>query len=302
MTRYATIDVGSNSALIHVAERRGDGSFEVLADRSEVCRLGEGLRASGRFSPEAMDRTAAALGSFMALARQHEVSEIAAVGTMALRNAANAAAFVERMRAELGLEIQVIEGEEEARLSFLAVRSGLAAAPRKLAIFDVGGGSTEFIFGSAGRIEDKFSLDVGALRLTEQYLDSDPVAAERVAALLTDLDAELGRLQASPETLVGMGGAITNMAAVYHGMTSYDPSIIQGTELRRDEIERQVALYTRLPIAGRRQLPGLQPKRADTILAGAAIVATVMRRLGTDRVIVSDRGLRHGLLADRFGG
>jgi len=302
MTRYATVDVGSNSVLIHVAERQPDGAWRVVADRAELTALGEGLRATGSFSEPAMERTAAALVEFVRLARSHGVDQIAAVGTMALRTAANTPEFLARVLAEAGLTVEVIPGEEEARLSFLALTSGLERGAGRVAAFDVGGGSTEFIFGDRERIELRYSLDVGALRLTEEHLRSDPVTPDELDALERALAGELSGIRTLPfDTLVGMGGAITNMTAVMHGLERYDPDRVQGSVLTRGEMARQVELYRSLTVAERRGIVGLQPKRAPTILAGAAIVSAVMRHLDMDEVTVSDRGIRHGLMADRFG-
>lgn len=299
--RYATIDVGSNSVLIHVAERQADGTFKAIADRAELSRLGDGLQATGVFSAEAMDRTAAALGAFVELAQANEVADTVAVGTMALRTAKNAPQFLERVEAEVGLRVEVIPGEEEARLSYMAARSAITGA-KQVAIFDVGGGSTEFIFGSGDQIARKFSLNIGALRLTEEYCKSDPVTPDEQRQLMAYLEEAFAELTPGDfDGLVGMGGAITNMAAVKHEMVKYDPDVIQGCQLTVGEMERQLELYRGRTVAQRRELAGLQPKRADTILAGAAIVTTVMRKLGVDTVTVSDRGVRHGLMVDRFG-
>jgi exopolyphosphatase/guanosine-5'-triphosphate,3'-diphosphate pyrophosphatase len=170
-------------------------------------------------------------------------------------------------------------------------------------VFDTGGGSTEFTFGEGTRVLDRFSLDVGAVRFAERFrLDraaSPAVLADAVAAISADLTALEGRGQ--PDDLVGMGGTITNLTAVSLSLTSYDPDAVQGAVLERDEIERQIELYRSRDAEARRSITGLQPKRSEVILAGACIVATVMDELSRESLIVSDRGLRHGLMIDRFG-
>ena len=296
---YAVIDMGTNSLKMHVAEV-ADGRTTVLGDFTEVTRLGEGLHETGRLAPEALVRNAEAVCAFARRAREMGAEEIVAVGTMALRTAANADDFVALVRERCGLDVEIIPGEEEARLAYLAVLSGLGTAEGTVCVFDTGGGSTEFIFGRGEEIVERFSLDVGSRRPTEQFCKSDPVTPEELQELLAYLDGELSRLHGPVDVLVGMGGTVTSLGAVHHMMEVYDPDVIQGSRLTRAEVERQLEMYRSLTVAERREVVGLMPKRADVILAGAAIVLTVMRRLGADSLVISDRGLRHGLFYDRF--
>ena len=172
-----------------------------------------------------------------------------------------------------------------------------------LVVFDTGGGSTEFTFGQGPEVEEHFSLAVGAVGYTERYGlagSVDPgVLDEALAAIAADLSRIDGR--PPPDVLVGMGGAVTNITAVMLGLATYDPDAVQGAALDRAEINRQIELYRSRDAEARRAIVGLQPKRADVILAGACIVRTVMEKLGRQTLTVSDRGLRHGLLVDRFG-
>ena len=303
MSRFATIDVGSNSVLIHIAERLQDNTFKVLDDKSELSRLGEGLQTTGIISEEACNRTVKALAEFKKMAEDNQVQQIAAVGTMCLRNASNSGAFIKRVKDECGIEIEVVSGEEEARLAFMAVKSGLSNDMENIVIFDVGGGSTEFIFGSGKNIDDKFSLNIGAIRLTEQFLTSDPVIENELSNLLSYLDGAFSKISDSKScgVLVGIGGTITNMAAVKHEMRNYDPDRIRKTILSTKDVSKQLELYKSLTINQRQEIPGLQPKRADVILAGAAIVKVVMDKLNLKTSSISDRGIRHGIMADRFG-
>jgi exopolyphosphatase/guanosine-5'-triphosphate,3'-diphosphate pyrophosphatase len=169
-------------------------------------------------------------------------------------------------------------------------------------VFDTGGGSSQFTFGHADRVDARFSLDVGAVRFTEQYGLGGVVSDAVLAAALGAIAADLARLDGrpSPEVLIAMGGAVTNLAAVKHGLARYDPDIVQGTVLDRTEIDRQIELYRARTADERRAIVGLQPQRGDIILAGACIVRTVISKLGKDSITVSDRGLRHGVLVDRF--
>jgi exopolyphosphatase/guanosine-5'-triphosphate,3'-diphosphate pyrophosphatase len=182
------------------------------------------------------------------------------------------------------------------------VRSGLPLAKGSLVVFDSGGGSSQFTFGEGDLVSERFSVNVGAVRYTERYgLDgavSGDVLRDAMNAIAGDLSRIAGR--ARPETLVAMGGAVTNLTAVSYSMARYDPDKIQGTVLERAEIDRQIELYRTTPRDTRAAIVGLQPKRADVILAGACIVRTVMELLGKGELTVSDRGLRHGLLVERF--
>ncbi len=303
MPRYAVIDVGTNSVKFNVSEKAGDGTWRTVVDRAEITRLGEGLEKTGEISSEAMERTVSAIAAMATEARDKGVTEIAAVGTMGMRTARNSQDFIDAVQQRCGVRIEVIPGEEEGRLAYLAVKSGLGLEKGSLAIFDTGGGSTQFTFGRGSAVEEQFSLNVGAVRFTEQFRLGGVVSAEQLRAALDAISAGLVRIdnRPSPDALVGMGGAITNMAAVKHGLAKYDPDIVQGSVIERAEIERQIELYRSRSLDDRRQIVGLQPKRADVILAGACIVKTVMDKLSKDSLSVSDRGLRHGLLIDRFG-
>jgi len=170
-------------------------------------------------------------------------------------------------------------------------------------VFDTGGGSTEFTFGRGQKVEEHFSLDVGAVPYTERFGLAGAVAPGALDDARAAISADLVRLDGRPppDALVGMGGAVTNLTAVKLGLATYDPDRVQGADLDRAEIDRQIERYRSRDAEARRTIVGLQPKRADVILAGACIVRTVMDKLGQQTLTVSDRGLRHGLLVDRFG-
>jgi exopolyphosphatase / guanosine-5'-triphosphate,3'-diphosphate pyrophosphatase len=301
--RYAVIDVGTNSVKFHIGEHSADGERRTIVDRAEVTRLGEGLDETGELWDEAMVRTIEAIAGMVEAAQRNGVEAIAAVGTAGLRIAANSAEFVEAVRERAGVEIEVISAEEEARLAYLAAKASLRFGSGSLTVFDTGGGSTEFTFGHVDRVQEQFSVNVGAVRLTEHYgldraIEEDTLASgfDAIAEELSVLDG-----RTTPDDLVGMGGAVTNLAAVKLQLETYDPDAVQGTALDRDEVDRQIELYRTRDAEERRSIVGLQPKRAEIILAGACIVRTVLDKLGRDSLTVSDRGLRHGLLVERFG-
>lgn len=303
MARFAVIDIGTNSIKFHIGERKDDGTWGVVLDRADLTRLGETLQATGEIGPEAMERNVAAIAGMVAEAAKEGAGAVAAVGTMALRTARNSKQFIDRVRERCGLAIEVIPGEEESRLSYLAVKSGVGLSDGSMVIFDTGGGSTEFVFGKGTAVLDRFSLNVGALRFTESYGLGDVVTPERLKEAMDAVGKDLERLDAAatPDALVGMGGTVTNIAGVRHRLAKYDPDIVQGSTIDKWEIDRQIELYRSRSVEDRRHVIGLQPKRADVILAGLCIVHTIMEKLHKDIFTVSDRGLRHGLLVDRFG-
>jgi exopolyphosphatase/guanosine-5'-triphosphate,3'-diphosphate pyrophosphatase len=301
--RYAVIDVGTSSVKFHIGERNGSGRWRTIVDRSEVTRLGQGLDESGRLSAEAIERTAEAIAGMSEEAKQKRVISTAAVGTAGLRIAPNADELIDAVQARSGVHVEVIPPEQEARLAYLAARAGLELEPGSLVVFDTGGGSSQFTFGDGDRVDEQFSVNVGAARFTERYGLAGVVGEDVVAEVLAEIAADLERLEGRPvpATLVGMGGAVTNLAAVKRALATYDPDVVQGTRLDREDVERQVELYRTRTSEERRKIVGLQPRRAEIILAGACIVRTVLTNLGAEWLLVSDRGLRHGLLVERFG-
>ena len=210
---------------------------------------------------------------------------------------------VAAIAARTGVRIEVISGEDEGRLAYLGARSGLGAFEGSLVVFDTGGGSSQFTFGSGSRVDERFSVEVGAVKYTERFHLDQVVSPESLRDAIAAISADLARLDGrpSPDQLVAMGGVVTNITAVKHRLARYDPTVVQGTVLDRAEIERQIELYRSQDATSRRTIVGLQPKREEVILAGACIVRTVMEKLGKETLTVSDRGLRHGVLAERFG-
>jgi len=301
--RFAVIDIGTNSVKLHVGERRVGDVWRTIVDRAEVTRLGEGLREAGTLQPEPVRRTVEAIVDMVGEARRAGAAEVAAVGTAGMRIASNSADLVAAVQERCGVGIEVISGEEEARLAYVAATSELDVGTGALAVFDTGGGSTEFTFGRAGRVEERFSLDVGAAPITELFGLAAPVSEEHLDAAFDAIAAQLDRLDGrpTPSKLVGMGGALTNLAAVRHGLATYDSDVVHGTVLDRAEIDRQITLYRTRTADERREIVGLQPGRAEVILAGACIVRRVLGKLSCDELTVSDRGLRHGLILERFG-
>ena len=301
--RCAVIDIGTNSVKLHVGERRAGNVWQTVSDRAVVTRLGEGLDEHRLLQTEPMQRTADAVVEMVEESRRLGAAEIAAVATAGMRIATNSAELIEAVSDRCGVGIEVISGEEEARLAYLAATSELDIGQRSSVVFDTGGGSTEFTFGRAGHVEERFSIDVGAAPYTERFGLDGVVSDEGLAEARQVIAAELSQLDGRPRpnALVGMGGALTNLAAVQHELAAYDSEIVHGTVLDREEIDRQIELYRSRPADERRAIVGLQPARATVILAGALIVRTVLGKLDCSELTVCDRGLRHGVLVERFG-
>jgi exopolyphosphatase/guanosine-5'-triphosphate,3'-diphosphate pyrophosphatase len=303
LPRYAVIDVGTNSVKFHIGERQVDGTWRTVVDRAEITRMGEGLGSGGTVAPAALERTIEAIKGMAEQAKKERAVAIGAVATAWVRAASDRDHVLAAIRERTGVDVEEISGEEEARLAYAAVSVGLATDAGHVVVFDTGGGSTQFTFGHDGRIDERYSLPLGAVAYTERFGLAGVTSAETLAEVLATMSTDFASLdgRAKPDALVAMGGAVTNMAAVKHGLAIYDPAVIQGTVLDLDAIDREIELYRSRDADARRTIVGLQPKRAEVILAGACIVRTVMDKLGQTSLTVSDFGLRHGVLAERFG-
>lgn len=301
--RAAVIDIGTNSVKLHVGERTAAGEWRVLADRAVVVRLGEGLQATGALAPAAIARAEDAVCDMAREARRAGVPGIVAVGTAGLRMATNREAFIGAVRERCGVTVEVITGDEESRLGYLAAIGAAGPHPRgTVVVVETGGGSSQFTAGDGDRVLERFSLDLGAVRLAEEHGLQGPVGPDVLARARASASSALGRLDLLPRpgVLVGMGGALTNLAAVMHGLAEYDSAVIEGTVLDRAEIDRQIERYRTMTADERRGVVGLQAGRAEVILAGAVIVGAILDALDRESVVVTDRGLRHALAEERL--
>lgn len=300
--RSAFIDVGTNTLLCLIAELRDTGRFRVLDDLAEITRLGQGVDRTGEIGTAGEQRSLEVLRFYRDRCKDLGVEEIIAVGTSALRDARNGADVCARFRDQLGFEIQIITGDQEAAYSFLAVQRGLDLSGQELLVIDVGGGSTEFIRGSEIGVSQALSLNLGSVRLTERFIHSDPVRADEMATIVATIDRELlpVRDQLIQEqgllTLVGIAATFTTLAAVEKKLARYSHSEVHGSTLTIEQVRRQLRLYAEKTVAERRTVIGLEPKRADVIFAGACLIERIMSLFHADQVIVSDQGVRYGLL------
>ena len=302
--RYAVIDIGTNSVKFLLAERHETGRWKTLLDLAEVTRLGEGVAATGTICEAAVERTIEALAAMVEEAKHEEVRAIVAVGTAALRKATNASDVVRAIEERARIAVEVITGDQEADLAYKGARSTFRAQHGSFVVFETGGGSSQFTFVTANAMVDRFSINVGAAKYTEQFkLDRSVSSDAWLAEAMTAISADLAKLdnRSPPDVLIGLGGAVTNLAAVYHALATYDPRVIEGTVLDRTIVDKQIELYRTRNADDRRSIIGLQKSRAEVILAGACIVRCVMAKLGMSRLVVSDKGLRHGVLEERFG-
>ena len=299
MAIAAAIDIGTNSTKTTLADL--SGGIRILDEASEVTRLGKGVDESGRLRPEAMEKTLAAVVRFAELARERGAERIVVIGTSALRDAANGAEFTDAVRDGTGLTVEIISGDREAELAYLAVRSDETlgvAADASLVVFDVGGGSTEVTLGRGMDVEAHRSLDIGAVRITERLLHSDP-PTKRELDEAVDLARSAAAEAPSPvgaTRCVGIGGTLVNIAAIRGG--GADP---HGRVLSRRDVDDICGRLASLTVDQRRNVPGLEPARADVIVGGIVIVAAIMERIGVLEVGVSTRGLRFGVLAEIAG-
>ncbi len=296
LNRKAVIDVGSNSIKLLVAEKRKGGALATVLDDMTVSRLGTGLTKGKPFSlqPEAMERNCRVVCDYVQKARIYGAEHVVAVGTMALRRAQNREDFIRLVKETSGLALQVITGAKEAQMAFTAVLHSFDLG-EKAAIFDIGGGSTEFVFLQEGKVNKKVSVPLGCIGITAEYLHTGVVAFKEIDSVLAGHGVD-GKM----DMLIGVGGTVTTMGAVKHRLVHYKPQVIQGSSLTLQDVNEQIALYASLKEAERRKIVGLPVERADLILGGACIVKNIMQRLAVDRLKVSDQGLRHGILYELF--
>lgn len=283
--RVATIDVGTNSILLLVIDLDGD---RVIEDRCRIERLGRGVDRTGRLDAERVRGALDALREYAEAIRAAGAERVIAVGTQALREVANREEFLGPAAEILGVPVEVIGGEREADLSFLAAaRSFPDLDP--MVVIDVGGGSTEFIVGRGGRRESAVSIPIGSVRLAERHGEDREALCVAIDQAIAEASLPAGA------SLVGIAGTVTTLAAVALALPGYEPEKVHGYRLPVAEVERQLGLYLATPLEARKQIVGLDPKRADVIHAGAAIVWRVMVRAGAAEIVVSDRGVRYGL-------
>ena len=293
----AAVDCGTNSVRLLVS-RLVDGRLVEVDRRLHLTRLGQGVDATGRFHPEALARTLDAMADFGAELDELGVSHRRVVATSAARDAANSSEFFDGARARLGVDAEIIPGEEEARLSYAGAVGALPDVAQPVLVMDIGGGSTELVLGSDGQVRHAISLDVGSVRVRERFLHSDPPTAEEVAAATAHIDALLdasGIDFATVATWVGVGGTVTSLSALAQELPTYDRARVHGSVVTHGELDELGQRLLVMPVAAVAQLPTMVPGRADVICCGALIARRVASHIAPD-LTVSEADILDGMV------
>jgi exopolyphosphatase / guanosine-5'-triphosphate,3'-diphosphate pyrophosphatase len=285
--------------LLLVARRSSEGEILPVHEEATITRIGRGVDRTGMLSPPGVQATLDALRTFAARARDFGATQLAAVGTSALRDARNAALFLRPAEEILGAPVEVISGTREAQLTFAGAVQGLSIEREPVSVVDIGGGSTEVVRGRDSTVEHGVSLDVGSVRLTERHIHHDPPRPEEVERIAADVSAALrARAPFLAPPMVGIAGTVTTLAAIHGRVSPYDPARIHGMELSQKAVADLADDLASRPSEDRTALVGLDARRADVIIAGAIILREAMRHAGADRVLVSHGGVRYGRAAE----
>lgn len=298
--RLAAIDIGTNSIRSIVVEVDHQGRYTVLDDEKATVRLGENLASSGAISAAAFARAVDAMSRIRKLIEGLKVSEVEAVATSAMRSASNGGELLDVLTRELGREIRIISGEEEADLVARSVRHNFDMSGKRYMIIDIGGGSVEIMSAVANHVESCFSLDLGAVRMTDRFLTSDPVSATDLSRLKRFIRAELKTAFAGErpavQTFICSGGTITAIAGMVMSMRRQSYTASHGVEVLRSEVVHLLAMLVRKDVKALRNVPGLNPDRADIIVAGLVVIDELMKFFGANMMLVNERGIREGLI------
>ncbi len=294
----AAVDIGTNSVrlLVHDPERG------TLQREARITRLGGGVDRTGRLDPAGIDRTESVLAEYRQFLERHGVEQVRAIATSAARDASNRDEFFTRAESALGVRPELLSGEEEGRLAFAGATTGLDPARGPFCVVDLGGGSTEFAVGTT-ELEGILSVDMGSVRFTERYVDTDPPEPEELVACLSVAEAHLlDVVRELPDisetaTWIGVAGTITTVAAVEIGLATYDPDRIHHFELTKAAAEDVYRTLVTEPLEDRVHNPGLQPERAEVIVGGVTILVGIMRFFGIDPLLVSEHDILDGVAA-----
>ena len=304
MERLASIDLGSNTIRLLIAEPAVTAPIRPIIVERRITRLGESFLPDKTLQPVAMDRSIAALKEFAELMGLNGVRDYSAGATAVVRQASNGGHFLNEVQRQTGLAVRSLNGSEEARLSLLGVASVVSNKESSLVVFDIGGGSTELVWkgeGDNSSVESS-SLPLGVVHLTETFLQSDPPGHEPCLQLrkhVSSVLAELSLYKDFQDTLwIGTAGTVTTLASMWYELVEYDPERINGTVLERTWLADLCARLASMKLADRRKLTGLEPGREDIILAGGLVTLEIMDTFGFSRFTVSDAGLLEGLFLD----
>ena len=300
--RVASIDIGTNTILMLIADVLSDGSLRFVRDEHVIARLGKGVDEGKNILPDSLERVITTLQQYKEIAEKERCDRIIACGTSALRDARNQKHVLELVRKRLGLDIRILSGAEEAQLTYRGAVSGFMREGKtsNFAVLDIGGGSTELTSGINDQVQDAKSLDIGSVRLTERFLKSSPPLEGGLEAAQHEIRRNLESippLKAGTE-MIGVAGTLTTLAAMNLSFEAYDREKVEGHSLALTTIESMFDLLKSKSVAEIRRIPQILPQRADILLAGVLILLEVMKHLHFDKITASDRGLRYGLIAE----
>jgi len=300
VTRVAGIDCGTNSIRLLIADASDDRSLTDVVREMRIVRLGQDVDRTGRLAPEAIERTRIACVEYAGLIEQHGAERVRMMATSASRDAENRDDFVAMVRNTLGVTPEVITGDEEARLSFRGASGGLPRVAEPILVADLGGGSTELVLGSGAEVVGAYSMDIGSVRMTERHLHDDPPTAAQIEAAAADINAAIDFAAqrvplAQARTFVGVAGTITTVAAIAQNLAQYDSTKIHGAVLSARTIDEVADRLLHLTHEERAAIPSLHPGRVDVVGAGALILRTLMRRVGSDELLVSEHDILDGI-------
>ncbi|MCX7402715.1 MAG: Ppx/GppA phosphatase family protein [Planctomycetia bacterium] len=304
--RLAAIDIGSNSVRLLVAESLRGGNYRILDEEREPTRLGRSVASNGQLDDESMERTLAALRTFKEIAAGYQVTTLRTIATCAVREARNGPEFCRRVREHIGLEVEVITADREARLAFSSVQHAFDLSGKNVIVADIGGGSTEIVFATGNLIESIFTTPLGAVRLTEQFGIREGLSAEELQRCLLKMDDEIGsclkkrttRPLFAPHFLVGSGGTFTTLAELVMASKRQIDIPVAGYKVSHAELRHLLDRLRKMPLRARRSMSGMTPDRADIIVAGLSVIDGLMKRFHVNTLLIHTRGVRDGLVRE----
>ncbi len=301
--RTGAIDIGTNTALFVIADADQDGTIRTLYEDHEIIRLGQHVDASGMIQPAAVERCVTVINRFREKGEQFGCSHWVAAGTSAIRDAGNQAWFLNEVFQGTGVHIGVLTGDDEALCTYFGGRLTIGSERRlhRAMVIDIGGGSTEIVMGDQQKIDFKISMNIGAVRLTERFLKTDPVEDTEELRMREHcgevIRRSLSGVRVTPDTeIIGVAGTITTLASMIQRRAAYHPESINGFPVTLHALNDQISRLRMLPINRRKLIEGLEPKRADVIFAGAVIMEELLRFFNLSRISASTYGLRYGLI------
>ena len=304
--RLAAIDIGSNSVRLLVAEALRGGAYRILDEEREPTRLGRSVSEKGQLDDDSMERTITALRTFKQIAAGYQASSLRTIATCAVREARNGPEFCRRVREQVGLEVEVISGDREARLAFSSVQNAFDLSGKNVIVADIGGGSTEVVFATGNLIESIFSTPLGAVRLTEQFSLGEGAVPETFQRDVTRMEEEIAlclkkrttRPLFAPHFLVGCGGTFTTLAELVMAAKKEVDIPVAGYRVSHAEVRHLLDRLLKMPLRTRRSMAGMTPDRADIILAGLSIIDALMKRFRVNTLMIHTRGVRDGLVRE----